>query len=139
LGGRPVEIYGDDYPTPDGTCVRDYIHVSDLAEAHVRALDHLIRGGDSVALNLGTGQGHSVRHLIAVVEEVTGTKIEFRVTSRRDGDPAILVADPSRAARILGWQPQHSDLENIIRTAWNWHSRNSSAEWPIRSANKPES
>jgi UDP-glucose-4-epimerase GalE len=124
LGRRMVEMYGDDYPTLDGTCVRDYIHVSDLADAHVRALNYLMKGGESIALNLGTGEGHSVRQVIAVVEKVTGKKIQLRISSRRAGDPAILVADPSLAAKLLGWHPQHSSLENIVSTAWRWHSRN---------------
>jgi UDP-arabinose 4-epimerase len=126
LGQRTAEIYGDDYPTPDGTCVRDYIHVSDLAEAHVRALGYVMRGGESIALNLGTGEGHSVRQVIAAVENVTGRKIKIRISPRRAGDPAILVADPSLAAKVLGWHPQYSGLETIVSTAWTWHSRNKS-------------
>ena len=103
LGGSPVEILGDDYPTPDGTCVRDYVHVSALAEAHVRALDYLMRGGMSIALNLGTGRGHSVKQVIEAVEKVTGWKTPFRVVPRRVGDPAVLVADANLARRVLGW------------------------------------
>lgn len=139
LGGSTVEIYGDDYPTTDGTCVRDYIHVSDLAEAHVRALNYLMTGGDSIALNLGTGEGHSVRRVIAVVEDVTGCKVQFRRSSRRTGDPAILVADPSLAAKVLGWRPQHSGLENIVRTAWNWHSLNTAVVSSIPSGIRHDS
>lgn len=121
LGRRVIEIYGDDYPTPDGTCVRDYIHVSDLAEAHVKALDYLMNGGASVALNLGTGAGQSVKEVIGVVERVTGRKVPYRIVPRREGDPAKLVADSSLSGKILAWYPQQSDLENIIGTAWRWH------------------
>jgi UDP-arabinose 4-epimerase len=122
LGRRVIDIYGDDYPTPDGTCVRDYIHVSDLAEAHVSALRYLHAGGTSTALNLGTGNGHSVAEVIRIAERVTGSKIPQRVTNRRPGDPPVLVADPSRAAKILGWEPQLSSLENIVSSAWAWRS-----------------
>jgi len=121
LGRRTIEIYGDDYPTPDGTCVRDYIHVSDLAEAHVRALNYLVDGGSSIALNLGTGKGHSVKEVIGVAQSVTGRTVPHRVAPRRDGDPAILVADASLSARILDWHPQQSGLEKIVGTAWQWH------------------
>jgi len=127
LGRRTVEVYGDDYPTPDGTCVRDYIHVSDLAEAHVRALDYLMKGGMSIALNLGTGDGHSVRQVIDVVEQVTSRKVPHRVAPRRAGDPAVLVADPSLAGKVLAWHPQHSRLESIVGSAWKWHSKEASA------------
>lgn len=125
LGQRPVvEIFGTDYPTPDGTAVRDYIHVTDLAEAHVLALRYLVSGGESVALNLGTGRGYSVREVVAAVERVNGGRTPpFREAPRRAGDPATLVAAPGRANGLLGWQPQHSDLDNIVRTAWHWHSR----------------
>jgi UDP-glucose-4-epimerase GalE len=126
LGRKTVEVYGTDYPTPDGTCMRDYIHVSDLAEAHVRALDYLVKGGTSIALNLGTGEGHSIRQVIVVVEQVTGQKIRPRFVPRRTGDPAVLVADTSLATRVLAWHPQHSSLENIVRTAWKWQSRDQS-------------
>ncbi len=127
LGRGTVEIYGDDYPTPDGTCVRDYIHVTDLAEAHVRALEYLMNSGSSIALNLGTGQGISVKQVIAAVEQVTGRKVLHRVAPRRSGDPAVLVADPSLARKVLAWHPRHSSLENIVSSAWKWHSRESSA------------
>lgn len=123
LGRRTVEVYGDDYPTPDGTCVRDYIHVSDLAEAHVQALDYLMKDGKSIALNLGTGAGRSVRQVMSAVEQVTGRKVSHRIVPRRAGDPAVLVADPSLAGKVLSWHPQHSSLENIVGSAWNWHSR----------------
>jgi UDP-glucose-4-epimerase GalE len=121
LGIRPcVEIYGTDYPTPDGTAIRDYIHVTDLADAHVRALEHLRAGGETLALNLGTGQGHSVKEVIAAVERVGGREVPVRLAPRRAGDPPQLVADAARANQRLGWMPQHSELENITRTAWAW-------------------
>jgi UDP-glucose-4-epimerase GalE len=121
-GRGPLEVYGGDYPTPDGTCVRDYIHVADLADAHVRALDYLQRGGASIVLNLGTGTGHSVREVIRAAEEVTGRRVPHTIVSRRAGDPAILVADPSLACKVLAWHSQHSDLGCIVRSAWKWHS-----------------
>jgi len=124
LGRRPqVELYGTDYPTSDGTAVRDYIHVTDLADAHVRALEHLADGGESQALNLGTGQGCSVREVIQAVGKVSPRPVPFREGPRRAGDPAVLVADASHAAKVLGWKPQRSDLMSIIRDAWNWHSK----------------
>jgi UDP-arabinose 4-epimerase len=121
--GDPVDIYGTDYPTPDGTAIRDYIHVADLADAHVRALADLLAGGDSVALNLGTGHGASVREVIAAVERVAGRPVPRREAPRRAGDPPELVADPSRARTRLGWQPRCSDLETIVRTALAWETR----------------
>jgi UDP-glucose 4-epimerase len=114
-----LEIYGDDYPTPDGTCVRDYIHVNDLAEAHVLALKQLEAGGGSAALNLGTGAGCSVREVIAMVEEVTGQKVPRKVAPRRPGDPPELVGDPSRAQALLHWKAKRS-LREIVQTAWRW-------------------
>jgi UDP-glucose-4-epimerase GalE len=135
LKRRPhIAIYGTDYPTPDGSAVRDYIHVTDLAAAHVRALDYLRRGGVSAALNLGTGQGHSVRETIAAAERVTGLAIPQQEAPRRAGDPPILVADPSRARATLGWQPSHSDLDTIIATAWAWHSAHAGRKAPARGA-----
>lgn len=113
-----LEIFGDDYPTPDGTCVRDYIHVNDLAEAHVLGMEYL-ENGSSAALNLGTGHGHSVRQVISTIEEVTGRRVPTRVTSRRAGDPAELVADPSHAEHLLKWKAEYS-LQDIVATAWNW-------------------
>ncbi len=118
-----VDVYGTDYPTPDGTAMRDYIHVTDLAEAHVRALDHLRQGGKSITLNLGTGHGHSVRDVIREVENVACRAVPARDTARRQGDPAVLIADPSRAREILNWVPQRSSLKTIVETAWRWHSR----------------
>ncbi len=122
LGEREhVDIYGTDYPTPDGTAIRDYIHVTDLAEAHVRALEHLLNDGDSVALNLGTGRGSSVRDVIAAVERCADRPVPARETARRAGDPPILVADPSEARSVLEWTPRLSRLEQIVETAWSWH------------------
>ncbi|RYG61974.1 MAG: UDP-glucose 4-epimerase GalE [Alphaproteobacteria bacterium] len=121
LGHRlQLEMFGTDYPTPDGTAVRDYIHVTDLATAHVAALEHLLKGGETLRLNLGTGQGYSVREIINAVAEVTGRPVPVKENPRRAGDPAELVADASSARKILNWQPQHSSLPTIIRTAWQW-------------------
>lgn len=117
-----VEIYGTDYATPDGTAVRDYIDVADLADAHVRALEYLLEGGESVALNLGTGQGHSVREVIAAVERVSKRPVPAREGQRRAGDPPVLVADPTRAKQVLGWKPARTSLDSIVETAWKWHS-----------------
>ncbi len=116
-----VEVFGSDYPTPDGTAVRDYIHVTDLAQAHVRALQHLLDGGKSLRLNLGTGKGHSVREIIRAVEEETGTKVPVQKASRRAGDPPLLVADAARAAEELCWKPRYSDMRTIVKTALRWH------------------
>ncbi|HEX6440755.1 MAG TPA: UDP-glucose 4-epimerase GalE [Stellaceae bacterium] len=121
--GSPVEIYGTDYPTPDGTAIRDYIHVTDLADAHVRALDYLDRGGDSVALNLGTGMGSSVREVTAAVERIAGRAVPRRESGRRPGDPPELVADPALARERLGWRARHSDLDTIVATALAWETR----------------
>lgn len=123
VGQRPaVQIFGTDYPTPDGTAIRDFIHVVDLADAHVRALEYLADGGNSTELNLGTGQGHSVREVLDGVAKVCGGKVPAEDAPRREGDPAVLVADPSKAQEVLGWRPQHSDLDTIIQSAWKWHS-----------------
>jgi UDP-glucose-4-epimerase GalE len=122
-----VSIFGADYPTPDGTAIRDYIHVDDLAEAHVLALAHLEKGGDSLALNLGTGSGHSVRAVIESVERVTGLAVPVRSAPRREGDPAVLVAQPDRARAVLGWQPHRHDIDDIVATAWTWHQRMAAA------------
>jgi len=119
----PVSVFGTDYPTQDGTAVRDYIHVQDLAEAHVRALDYLLGGGASVALNLGTGVGHSVRDVIGVAERVTGRKVPYREAPRRAGDPPVLVADARLAERVLHWQPRLPKLDDIVATAWAWQQK----------------
>jgi UDP-glucose 4-epimerase len=119
---REVEIFGTDYPTPDGTCIRDYVHVEDLAEAHLLALEAL-KPGEPLICNLGTGRGHSVREVIRTVEEVSGKKVPVREGPRRPGDPPVLVAAADRARGLLGWQPRASDLRTIVETAWGWHSR----------------
>jgi UDP-arabinose 4-epimerase len=123
LGCRPwVEMYGTDFPTPDGTAVRDYIHVMDLADAHLRGVDYLANGGKSTALNLGTGKGHSVREVIETVARVTGRPVPGREAPRRAGDPPALVADPSAAREVLGWQAARPDLQTIVADAWRWHA-----------------
>ncbi|MFA5864556.1 MAG: UDP-glucose 4-epimerase GalE [Phycisphaerae bacterium] len=119
---KHVEIFGDDYPTPDGTCVRDYIHVEDLAEAHLRAL-LTVEPGSQLLVNLGTGTGHSVKELIDVAQKVTGLEIKTKIGPRREGDTPVLFADPSRARQILKWQSRVNDLKDIIETAWQWHRK----------------
>ncbi|MBW6506099.1 MAG: UDP-glucose 4-epimerase GalE [Rhodobacteraceae bacterium] len=116
----PLGIMGTDYDTPDGTCIRDYVHVADLAHAHVLALGHLLDGGADLALNLGSGQGHSVREIVAAVERVCGRKVPVREMPRRPGDPPVLTADPSRAAQVLGFRAKHSTLERILHDAAPW-------------------
>jgi UDP-arabinose 4-epimerase len=124
LGMRPhVEIFGTDYPTPDGTAVRDYIHVADLAEAHVLALRHLMDGGENIAVNLGTGRGYSIREVIAAVSRRSGRSVPAREAARRPGDPPVLVADATQAEQVLDWQPRHSDLDTIVDTALSWQAR----------------
>jgi UDP-arabinose 4-epimerase len=118
--GNPVDVFGDDYDTADGTCVRDYIHVLDIAEAHVRALEYLLRGGASCYLNLANARGYSVKEVIATAERVTGKPIRVRMVRRRAGDPAVLVGSHERARAILGWEPARSDLAIQLRDAWNW-------------------
>ena len=123
LGRRKsIKIYGDDYPTADGTCVRDYIHVSDLADAHLLALEALEKQ-ERLILNLGNGQGFSVRELIEAARRVTGHPIPAEVEPRRAGDPAVLVASSEKAIRELGWKPRYTDLDSILRTAWEWHQK----------------
>lgn len=115
-----VDVFGTDYPTPDGTGVRDYIHVADLATAHSKALDHLGAGGESIRCNLGTGVGVSVKEIISAVEEVTGKKVPVQYGPRRAGDPPELLADPRLAAEVLGWVAQHRDVRDMVRSAWTW-------------------
>ena len=122
-GGRALDIYGTDYPTPDGTAIRDYIHVQDLADAHVAALDRLRDGATSLTVNLGTGRGHSVREVIAAVEKVSGKKVPARETGRRAGDPPALVANPARAADVLGWKAQIPGIEAMVEHAWRWTTK----------------
>ncbi|BCS88842.1 UDP-glucose 4-epimerase GalE [Pseudodesulfovibrio sediminis] len=118
-----ITIFGTDYPTPDGTCLRDYIHVTDLADAHVKALEYLIKGGDSRAFNLGNGNGFSVREIIDVAREVSGREIPVTESTRRPGDSPALVSSAAAARDILGWKPQFGDVRDIVRTAWNWHQK----------------
>jgi UDP-arabinose 4-epimerase len=117
--GPELEVYGTDYPTPDGTCIRDYTNVVDLAEAHVKALQHLLAGNPSLIVNLGTGEGSSVKQVIASVEEVTGRKVPRKIVPRRPGDPPALVADPTRAQQLLQWKTTRS-LHDSVSTAWKW-------------------
>ncbi|MFP4977959.1 UDP-glucose 4-epimerase GalE [Paenibacillus sp. CN-4] len=116
-----IAVFGDDYPTEDGTCIRDYIHVSDLADAHVRAVHYLRSGSASGVFNLGNGTGFSVKQVIETAKEVTGREIPVTIQERRAGDPAVLVASSDRARSILGWNPSRADLKDIIQSAWNWH------------------
>jgi UDP-glucose-4-epimerase GalE len=121
-GGPCLTVFGNDYPTPDGTCLRDYIHVADLADAHVKALEAIVETGKSSAYNLGTGHPHSVREVIESVERITGRKVPWRLGPRRAGDPAVLYAAPQKAQAELHWTPHFPELDAIVRTAWNWHS-----------------
>lgn len=116
-----LKLFGTDYPTPDGTCVRDYVHVEDLASAHVLALEALESKSDNLVLNLGNGSGQSVRQVIQAAQDVTGVKFSITETGRREGDPATLVADSSLAKQILGWKPKYPDVRDMIRHAWTWH------------------
>jgi UDP-glucose 4-epimerase len=118
-----ISVFGNDYPTPDGTAIRDYIHVSDLADAHICALNHLRKGGNSEFLNLGTGVGYSILEVINAARRVTGRDVKIRFMPRRPGDPARLVADPTEAAKVLDWQPVRSDLLAILRSQWEWNGR----------------
>lgn len=121
-GGTPLKVFGQDYPTPDGTCLRDYIHVCDLAEAHVLALAALEGGAASTAYNVGTGTAHSVRQVIDTVSRVVGRPVAWEPAPRREGDPAELRASSARVQQALGWRPKYADLETIVRHAWQWHS-----------------
>jgi UDP-glucose 4-epimerase len=118
--GKPVTLFGDDYPTEDGTCIRDYIHVSDLAEAHIFALEYLLKGGASDVFNVGTGSGQSVKQVLAAVERVTGKKVPFEIGPRREGDPPSLVADSTKLQTKLGWKPKRADLDRIVADAWHF-------------------
>jgi len=120
--GPELQVFGSDYPTPDGTCIRDYIHVNDLADVHVKALDHLAAGKESFAVNVGTGQGHSVQEVIAEVERVTGRRVPRKMGSRRPGDPPKLVANPAKAQALLQWKATRG-LHEVVATAWNWMER----------------
>jgi UDP-glucose-4-epimerase GalE len=122
LGGPGLQIFGEDYPTPDGTCLRDYVHVSDLADAHVHALGRLERGGASAAYNLGNGTAFSVREVIASVERVSGRRVPWTCAARREGDPAVLLASSARIRAQLGWRPRYADLDTIVRSAWQWRA-----------------
>lgn len=117
----PLKIYGDDYDTRDGTCIRDYVHVMDLCDAHLKALEHLARDGANEALNLGTETGFSVLEVIEAVQQVTGKKVTYSLEGRRPGDPPILVASAKKALSLLGWTPQYRELLQIVETAWRWH------------------
>ncbi|MBW4424310.1 MAG: UDP-glucose 4-epimerase GalE [Nostoc desertorum CM1-VF14] len=124
LGKREsISIFGTDYPTPDGTCIRDYIHVNDLADAHILGLEYLLKGDDSEVFNLGNGSGFSVREVIAAAEQVTGTSIAVEERDRRPGDPPILIGSGEKARTILGWQPQYPSIKDIVAHAWQWHQK----------------
>lgn len=125
--GKPITVFGKDYPTPDGTCVRDYVHVTDLAAAHLAALKWLDESGTTQAFNCGTGKGFSVLEVIRAAEEVTGKKVPFEVGPRREGDPAELVADSTKLQKTLGWKPRYTDLNETIRTAWEFEQKRISA------------
>ena len=125
--GQPVTLFGDDYPTPDGTCIRDYIHVNDLAQAHILAVEHLLNGGPSEQFNVGTGTGHSVLEVVRAVEAVTGQKVPSTIGPRREGDPPALVAASDKLRNTLGWKPQYTDLETIVRHAWNFAQKQAPA------------
>lgn len=116
-----ISIFGTDYPTKDGTCIRDYIHVSDLADAHIRALEYLIKGGESSCFNLGNGNGDSVRHVIEVAKQVTGRGIKVKEEKRRAGDPPVLIGSAEKAEKVLGWEPKYAEIETIMEHAWKWH------------------
>ncbi len=122
LGQRPyITVFGQDYPTQDGTCIRDYIHVTDLVKAHILALKYLMAGGESGIFNLGSNNGYSVLEMIEAARKVTGHPIPLQIGERRAGDPALLVASSEKAKKILGWEPQFTDIEEIIASAWKWH------------------
>jgi len=140
-GHRPYfEIYGNDYDTPDGTCVRDYVHVSDIAAAHILSLKGMKVGG-MAAYNIGLGQGYSVREVVCAAEEITGRKIPVRIAPRRSGDPAVLCASPAKLKRELGWEPRHSELMEMIQSAWEWKNRHplgDASQLPVTPASRHE-
>ncbi len=137
VGKRPdIKIFGTDYDTPDGTCIRDYIHVADLSDAHILALEYLRGVGSSESFNLGNDTGFSVREVIGMAEKVTGRIITATETKRREGDPAVLISSSRKAHDILGWRPQFAELETIIGTAWNWHQKHSDKHYLSREDNK---
>ncbi len=119
-----ISIFGDDYPTPDGTAIRDYIHIADLSQAHLLAFEHLRQNKNSEFINLGNGQGFSVKEVIETARKITGRNIEVKIAPRRLGDPSRLVADAKKARQVLGWKPRFPDLESIIESAWAWHLAN---------------
>ena len=120
---KKITVFGTDYPTPDGTCIRDYIHVTDLAAAHFLALKRMMKTGKSDFFNLGTGKGYSVQEVIRMTEKVTGLKVPVKIGTRRPGDPPRLIAQSQKAQKVLGWKPKFSDLKNILKTAWTWHQK----------------
>ena len=129
LGQREsISVFGNDYPTQDGTCVRDYIHVSDLADAHVLGLEYLLKGGNSEVFNLGNGNGFSVKEVIETAKQVTGREIKVVECDRRPGDPPTLIGSATKAKSILGWKPQYSSLQDIVSHAWQWHQKRHSSK-----------
>jgi UDP-arabinose 4-epimerase len=126
--GAPVRIFGDDYETVDGTCVRDYVHVTDIADAHIRALDYLLKGGNSCAMNLANSRGYSIKEVIAAAEKISGCAVPFQIVGRRPGDPPILIGDAGLARAVLSWRPARSNLETQIQHAWNWQTRQHEAK-----------
>jgi UDP-glucose 4-epimerase len=121
---KPFTLFGEDYNTKDGTCVRDYIHIEDLCNAHLKALEYLKDGGKTERFNVGTGNGYSNKEIVKMIEQVSGQKMEVQIEDRRPGDANELVADATRIETTLGWKPAHSDLETIIKTAWEFHNEN---------------
>jgi UDP-glucose 4-epimerase len=138
---QSLKVFGDDYETPDGTCIRDYVHVTDLSEAHIAALNYLVDGGKSDIFNLGNGNGFSVREVIECVRKVTMREVSYSIGERRPGDPPTLVASSEKARRVLGWTPRYAALEDIVATAWKWHKRqaaNKSSDAPCDGSSSEE-
>jgi UDP-glucose-4-epimerase GalE len=125
VSGKPVTIFGNDYPTPDGTCIRDYVHVADLAEAHLAAIENLLKGGASDVFNVGTGAGQSVLEVMRGVEQATGRKVPHEIGPRREGDPAVLVANSDKLKRTLGWKPKYTEIQDVVATAWQFEQKRS--------------